>query len=191
VRLTTPGSWYDGEWTIASLPTTDSVRITSGINPISAGPDGTAYSNTKADVMHTYYGLTGQDENTGGQNFEEARLYEGRHMEGRLIQEADKLTPSAFPWERLNSPGGTASEVVEHATENYVDGSGEWTNIVKWPLDSANFDDIRQIALRFGASSTGKFRNLNALIEFDELQRKDSGYELQLTVVRSLEQTLA
>jgi hypothetical protein len=189
VRRSTPGTWYDGAWTVASVPNSTTIRVTSAINPIAAGASGTGYSNTDADVYHPTYGWVGVNENLSGSLYYGSRLFEGNQVRALIVREANKLTPSSFPWSYTSDPTGTVANSDTNSNITYVSGSGVRTNVVVWNLDAANFTDIRQIAMRFHNGSAG-YRELNLLINFDELQRKDSGYELRLTITRTVEQVL-
>lgn len=191
VRRSTPGTWYDGTWTVASAPNSTTIRITSAINPIAAGASGTGYGNTDADVYHPTYGWIGVNENVTGSLYHGSRLFEGNQIRAFILREANKLTPSSFPWSTIGDPsGGIGISSTTNSNVSYVSGSGVRTNVIVWNLDVANVSDIRQIAMYFHNGSNGQ-RELNLLINFNELQRKDSGYELRVTITRTVEQVLA
>lgn len=189
VRRSTPGTWYDGTWTVASVPGSTSIRITSAINPIAAGASGTGSGTTDADVYHPTYGWTGIQESMSGSLYYGSRLFEGYNCRAMLITEANKLTPSAFPWSYTSDPTGTLASSVTNSNITYVSGSGVRTNVIVWNLDVANGTTIRQISLKMMNDSNG-YRELNLLVHFHQAQRKDSGYELRLTLTRTIEQVL-
>lgn len=164
--------------------------MTSAINPIAAGADGTAQGNTEADVYHPTYGWIGVNENVTGSLYHGSRLYEGNQVRAFLIRAANMLTPSSFPWSTIGDPSnGIGASSATNSNISYVSGTGTRTNVVVWNLDVGNQQDLRQIAFYFNNGSNGQ-RELNLLIQFDERQRKDSGYELRLTITRQIDQVL-
>jgi hypothetical protein len=162
--------------------------VTSAINPIAAGASGTGAGNTNANVYHPTYGWIGVDENVTGVLYYGSRLFEGPTVKATIIRNANKLTPSAFPWSSIGAVTGTAA-FSDNSNVAYNSNSGVRTNVIVWALDAANFSDIKQIAFEFSNITPG-YRELNLLIDFNELQRKDSGYELRLTLTRTIEQVL-
>lgn len=58
VRQEEPGTWYDGDdYTIASTPTTTTIRITNATSIAAAGEDGTAYNNVNRTWIAVSYGI--------------------------------------------------------------------------------------------------------------------------------------
>tara|TARA_R110000796_G_C14571530_1_gene435819 strand:- start:52304 stop:53914 length:1611 start_codon:yes stop_codon:yes gene_type:complete len=180
-RASVPGSWYNGTWTVASVTAT-TIVITSGINPIAAGGDGTVVNDLAVGVIHPTHGFRSQQSNLGSSG-NDNYLFEGLDLSCSLRQVGSTLAFTTFP--EGNTIGGT---ITSDDTATKDGTAGKCTNVCIFSIDQANFEDIGQLLLSYGS---GTRRYAQVICNFEQPQRKDSGYQLTITTVRQILQELA
>ncbi len=178
-RLATPGTWYNGTHTIASFPTSSTIRITNATSPAVAGAAGTVTNSTAAVAIVTGY-HTQQFTNSAHGGILDFKLNTTKTL--ALYTEAQMQTGMTYGI--LTSAGSpiTTGTSYDATGSTYDAANRERTMKFIIPSASGNSQQIRQ--MRFNADSG------NLIVTFDERQRKDTGYQLTVTMKNSWEPTL-
>lgn len=207
LRLKEPTTWYDGEWTIASVTST-TIVVTSALNLGAAG-EGIAANNLKAtpflsiwsmgfqsgyaapqtpDAATNYVNNTSSPSSTGLHDGEAS----GSNIKAFLLYHATTTpTPPTFPqtsgWSAAGT-GRTFSAGIAGVKVTYVNGNFYQDNRVTWNTGNGNSQTIRGILFQnIGTAST---TYIGAGWLFDEPQRKDSTHQLNIYIRKSWGRTL-
>lgn len=180
VRQEEPGTWYDGDdYTIASVPAADTVRITNATSIAAAGEDGTGYNNLKRKWVAVGYGIVPFTSGYGAATTNEARawgysgsntvansynqigLFDGSSsssLDGYVHIPATPPTtlPNDFPqWWGLITAGSYAAS-NSAGTSQSPSVSDIWTSAATATADVASYtngDFYREFTVEFGAGS--------------------------------------
>ncbi len=148
VRQQEPGTWYNGEWTVASVTST-TVVVTSAINPPAAGADGTVVNNLKRKFVLVQAGVGPLIRNTGSGIYGDvpesgATTYFNFVLAGNEVSKPGG-SGSSFFYGLLEGTGKMAVQV--RATQpTSAPGSAVWPG--QW-----NVSTVRKI----GGTTTGSF----------------------------------
>lgn len=180
VRQSTPGTWYDGTWTIDSVPTSSSIRITDASSIIDAGEgdlEGTLAGDARLGGPAAFY--NGNSNSAQGGVNEPISL---TYFRLRGYREGQQPT---LPGLGVASGGSNVQATRDdNRTPDLANHSVTYDGT--FDVDELNFDDIRGIKFDDGFSNAGELQ-----IQFDQNQRKDSGYTLKLGYTVTLRPTLA
>jgi len=182
VRQAEPTPWYDGEYTIASIPSAAVVRITNATSIAPAGEDGTAYNNTRRKWVATNFGLgshvagggtgnftanayiacCGSGYNANGPAYNFAGIYDGRNDTDAacLVPTSEPaILPNDFPQYYGRASAGTLTATNENgitqspAVTNWIN-----TSTIKINAQSAytNGTFYRDTAYTFSAGEINR-----------------------------------
>lgn len=212
VRLAEPGTWYNQEWTIASVTST-TIVVTSALNlgTVNAN-EGTAFNNTKYAFHTSCWSLVGVVSdgrpavgNTQGANNDTLHPMPVNAGQGMF-------DPRSYLFNVLWSNGVEASPTFDANTTDigtatgrtnatssvkasYVTGNfyQEWTT--EWNAGSFTSQNIRTIAVITATDSANigvasNARCVHAKLQMEERQQKDASHKLQIIMRRSFGRVL-
>lgn len=168
-------SAYNGTWTIAAVPSTTSIEITSGINPGASTVHGTTVGTLAADVrLKSGANEVPFEDLAGGSDWQicdpDASATE---FVVYAVQEANIITTLGLGTGSVTATGSvSATRAGTKSAMNANDFS--WERTRTFDIDEANWTDLKQIFMQ-GHSGSSK---VAIVITFDQNQRKDSGYIL-------------
>jgi hypothetical protein len=169
-------SAYNGTWTVAAVPTSDSIEITSGINPGNSTVHGTTVGTLAAEVRLKSASNEVPFEDSGGSAWQ---ICDPNSSSSQLVlgavQEANVMATLGLGTGSITTSGVT--NATRAKTKSAMDSNDfSWERTGTFDIDEANWTDFRQYWLQ-GYIGTNKAA---IVVTFDQNQRKDSGYILTL-----------
>jgi len=208
-------SAYNAEWTIASVTST-TFTVTSALNPGTASAQGTCYNNTKADLYTCGGGFQGVVNstnitggtypttggaptwygNTGGTagiwdgawcNSASANVDLSPTVIGAFVSNARVTPPASFA--SFYSP--TTGTGATGTASSYTNGTFYRDYVMVFASGSLNISTIRSLFFNATGSISAGNSYTGLLVDFNEPQRKDSGFSLTFTFRRSWSRVLS
>lgn len=196
VRLATPGTWYDGTWTIASVTSTTCV-ITSTLNPGPAGLNGTGFNNTVAQYYPVAWGIDQPQSSGAGFVTYFPSLYNSAQCLG-MFDGPSVLHMTGFTNGVQTAPTFAATytmantTVRDSVTSTYTNGNFYRDDVNVFNAGTLNLSNIRSFGI-VGLTLTSS--NLSALVtiagvagmivNLQQPQIKTSTNKLTLTIRKS------
>ena len=178
-------SAYNGTWTIAAVPASDEIEITSAINPGASSVHGTTVGTLAASVRLASGAGEVPFEDTSGTSWQICDP--DSNVSGltvRAAQEANIITPGGLGSGNVTFTGETATRAETKSAMDTNEFS--WERTATFDIDEANWTDFRQYFLQGNPGSN----KVAIVVTFDQNQRKDSGYTLQVGYSCTIRQDL-
>lgn len=193
VREVTPSTWFDGEHVISALPTATTIEIANAATPIDAGPEGLVRNNLKAKVYPRGY-LVAVPPNGFSDSTTNRKSGPSDPVAGTVEGIIDTLyglsgsgaifTPDYGDSPSVNDP--LTGATMTHTSDYHVPTRTKSYDIAIRLPSSFESPNLRVLRFAWNVSSGASSTNRNNIeIHFDEPQRIDDGYILDVDIEMS------